>query len=616
MTGTHQEAGSAGARPGMQHEASREEMAGALGEAEQINTTLYADPIPGDDKLIKKRMYSPGDWEPDMLGLPPECPVTPLGYDDDIKYFLTPVGTIGTISSTRGGKKVIVNLFITRNNYLAWAWPLPSKSDPGRFNAEVTERAMIEACGRKGAWNPMDKVKGRGAHLNEHFKLVYNSGRWVYVENFESKYPTGEIGKYLYPGRPAALEPWPDPVLPSGNGLISHLLDMLETWNWKRGHFDADMLLGWIGCAFLGGALPWRPHVFMTGERGTGKSTLQALVGHVMGDGLIMAADTTAAGIYQALKNDTIAVAIDELEAEADDRATQKVLELARISSSGGKALRGGAEHKGVEFTLRSCFLMSAINVPALKPQDRSRITMLSLNPIVDISGGPNIDGTKLKRVGQQVLRRMMDGWPLYSDVFYAYRKALIEGCGLDSRGGDQYGSLIAAHHILTCDGPARPDQIEHWVRRVREQLENDYSGSIRNWEGCLNHLLDTTVDAWRNTPVSTVRAVLHREFVNDGEDKNLGKCRRKLGEIGCSLVFGKNIHNFENAYLFVPANHAQLSALFAQSVWRSTGAAQGVWHETLSQAPERVAMVDKAKVLGASKHGHKIHIREFMNFD
>jgi phage/plasmid-associated DNA primase len=53
------------------------------------------------------------------------------------------------------------------------------------------------------------------------------------------------------------------------------------------------LLLGWIGAAFLGGALPWRPAGYLTGEAATGKSTLQALIKGLLGDSLVQAVDNS-----------------------------------------------------------------------------------------------------------------------------------------------------------------------------------------------------------------------------------------------------------------------------------------------------------------------------------
>ncbi|WP_163359483.1 hypothetical protein, partial [Escherichia coli] len=82
---------------------------------------------------------------------------------------------------------------------------------------------------------------------------------------------------------------------------------------------------------------------FITGDYGQGKSTLQAIIKEVIGDALHATADTTPAGIYQRVKQDCLPVAVDELEADADNRRAVGVVRLARLAASGGVMYRGGS---------------------------------------------------------------------------------------------------------------------------------------------------------------------------------------------------------------------------------------------------------------------------------
>ncbi|WP_163571449.1 hypothetical protein, partial [Klebsiella pneumoniae] len=64
------------------------------------------------------------------------------------------------------------------------------------------------------------------------------------------------------------------------------LIAAFQSWKWERPLLDPILLLGWIGAAFLGAALDWRPALFITGDYGQGKSTLQAIIKEVIGDAL------------------------------------------------------------------------------------------------------------------------------------------------------------------------------------------------------------------------------------------------------------------------------------------------------------------------------------------
>src|SRR5690606_22632710 len=109
-------------------------------------------------------------------------------------------------------------------------------------------------------------------------------------------------------------------------------------------------LLGWIGSSLLGGALDVRPIVFTTGGAGVGKSTLHNIIRALFGNVLYTTANTTAAGIYQNLKQDSRPVAVDEFERKAHSSKEGQIVELARQSYSGAKGYRGGANGEGTEF--------------------------------------------------------------------------------------------------------------------------------------------------------------------------------------------------------------------------------------------------------------------------
>lgn len=195
--------------------------------------------------------------------------------------------------------------------------------------------------------------------------------------------PPGLIGRHVYPAAPAVPRPWPQAVAGGAGGPAADLLERLNTWNWRDAMLSPHLMLGWIAAAMIGGAIDWRPVGWVTGGAGTGKSTLiQRLIKHMFDDGLVSSADTTAGG---------------------------------------GKIHRGGADHRGVVFEARSCFLFSSINVPPLLGADRSRMAILALDPLA------------------------------------AYARALSAE-GYDARGCDVFGTLLACANLALHDAAADYD--------------------------------------------------------------------------------------------------------------------------------------------------------------
>ena len=156
-----------------------------------------------------------------------------------------------------------------------------------------------------------------------------------------------------------------------------------ERFKWEMS-VSAHFLLGWLVLAPVCGALNWRPHIWITGGAGTGKTTvLKTFMRPLMG-GVLQSATggTTEAGLRGTLKSDAIPVVFDEFEQnEAKDKQiVQNVLALARIASSeGGKIYKGTPGGGTNAFEIRSMFCVSSINVSLIQKADIDRFCVLAL---------------------------------------------------------------------------------------------------------------------------------------------------------------------------------------------------------------------------------------------
>lgn len=134
--------------------------------------------------------------------------------------------------------------------------------------------AMIQAAHRTGVFEP-DQLRGRGCwpeqtddgeegillHLGDRL-LPPKASRYVTPDEYIS--PTGYTyenqGRKKGPGRS---------VMPLEEAR--DLLDLYRSFLWAE-PISGDLLAGWTTLAPVCGALPWRPHVWMVGERGSGKA--------------------------------------------------------------------------------------------------------------------------------------------------------------------------------------------------------------------------------------------------------------------------------------------------------------------------------------------------------
>lgn len=191
-----------------------------------------------------------------------------------------------------------------------------------------------------GFFDP-EKVRGRGAWVDDE-RIVLHAGSALHV-NGKRRQLSAFKSKYIY-------EAGQDLDIQQQKPLVAaesiKLLEITKLLNWER-PVNAYLLAGWCVIAPYCGALNWRPHIWITGPAGTGKSwTFQKIVRPTLGASAVaVQSETTEAGLRQMLGNDALPVVFDEAEGE-DPRSQariQTVLNLMRAASSddGGVIAKG-----------------------------------------------------------------------------------------------------------------------------------------------------------------------------------------------------------------------------------------------------------------------------------
>ena len=110
---------------------------------------------------------------------------------------------------------------------------------------------------------------------------------------------------------------------------------------------DGRRFLGWIVAAMVGGALEWRPHLWLTAPAGTGKTWLfDNVLLKLMGSAMMPLADATPAGVARFTGNSSLPIGIDE--AEPSHEWVTGLLPTLRVASSGAGARVRADAHGGV----------------------------------------------------------------------------------------------------------------------------------------------------------------------------------------------------------------------------------------------------------------------------
>lgn len=568
-------------------------------------------------------------WAPDDLGLPPFMPVRPLGKKKSVLYFMDPNDEFVELSATKLSQQgEIDNLFGSALGYLWSFYGKQSSNGELRIKYEDVRRHLIGACGRivgrTGLFDPMRKVRGRGAWRTEGGVLVLHLGSRLWIGGQEHE--LGEYEGHVYArdvdlSPPAASDAFSDDLaaLFFDAGQLEGedpskiparwLLKAMRTWNWKRPDLDPLLVLGYVVCVFMGAALKWRPAIYPIGDKASGKSSLLALIKSVLGDRLMDLADPSGPGIYQSLGLAAIGVWADEFEQEgesASDARAASVMRLARYASDGKNVVRGGAEGVPTNYQARGTFGFTGINPPPMKPAELSRLAMPMLQKLPDASAkAPELTQTLGDELGRHLLRRIVDQWAQWPDVLTAWRGVLLSH-GHDSRAADTFGTLLAAAHLVLNDGVPLAKDIDPLAKHLPRATMAETQDDRANWEKCIDRLLQSQPDAWRQYRYRSVgeflTAVMDERPKDDADEITPMAARDRLSTAGLGLSIPTSGALAGQLCLTIPSNHIEVAKLFERSLWSmGVGAVQGGWATALMFAPPDVADHRKQRVDGRS---------------
>lgn len=516
------------------------------------------------------------EWDPET-GLPKACPVTPLGKHGDTCFYLDADGQLAPLKVKEHGRLPIIGLFGDKNILLREYWP--ARNAQGHVKGcdfGVASEALLAACSRVGLWKPENRVRGPGAWAEGDGRLVLHLGDLVIRSAADG--PAGDevlkpglYGGFVYP----AFAPLPKPALDCDRGEAGdELLKLFGTWAWKRPEIAPILLLGWNLAAKAGAALKWRPLAWITGAKGTGKSTVQEIVGLVQNDAIVQSSDATGAGIWQKLGYGSLPVAIDEAEPDGRLRRIDGVIKLARQAASGGVVLRGGGDHQGVDFVAKSCFLFSSIMVPPLEGADLSRIAILELDPLAP-GADIKIDKARMRRIGAALTRRLIDHWPSFAGRLETYRAHLAEN-GHDARGQDQYGTLLALADLALYDAPeVSTEHAAEWAHACRAEAMGEWIAHPDPGMDMLAHLATTAVEPYRSGGRKQIADWIWQAHGDANADK-VEAAEEALRTYG--LMVAREPDGY--AYLAIANSHRELAAIFADTEWGAKPGKTGGWRQ------------------------------------
>lgn len=513
------------------------------------------------------------DWihQPDRIS---DLPFRLLGADGELFYYMPDKSQqIVSLAASAHSKNNLMRLAPLQ----MWEIVFPGNSQGTNWDAAIN--ALIQRSQSMPMFDSR-RIRGRGCWIDGK-DVVYHAGDRLIINGGSVAIPKyNSSRRAIYHG---ALRIDTETEEIASNADSAKLIELCEMLSWERPLYG-KLLAGWLALAPIGGALRWRPHLWVTGPSGSGKSwivsnIIQSLVGdaalHVQGA-------TSEAGIRGMLGSDSLPVVFDE--AESEDKSSQarfeSILTLARQSSTetGAGIVKGTAQGGSVTYLIRSAFLFASIGVAAVKKSDVSRISILQLKKNLGRNAADHFDQvvalwkTTVSSDGycSKFRARCIKNAKIIRENCEIFARVAVDFTG-DKRSADQIGALLAGAYSLTTSKIVSDSialefmKSQDWAGFKSEDVDNDENQ-------CLAHLAASAIrfdvaGANYNRTISEVIADIQSDPLS-GDDA--GTMMRKKDRMDALQRHGVRFCP-ETRGIFVANNHPALEQIFANTAWGSS---------------------------------------------
>ena len=396
--------------------------------------------------------------------------------------------------------------------------------------------ALFRVAERVGIFDSTHSQRGRGAWLDDG-RAVVHLGDQILVDGLAHN-PRQVKSRYVYPADiPIDLEINRMATTEETQGLV----DICDSLTWERS-LSGKLLAGWLVVSPVCGILKWRPHIWICGPAGSGKTTImEDVIGRALGSmSLRVDSNTTEAGIRQELGHDARPVLFDEAEAE-DERHFNRmraIINLARGSSAGASIVKGTTGGDAQKYILRSTFCFSSINTSITEFADETRISRLTLaKPSKKTEEEYQHWDNHYAKLKKQIATTLKADFAAalfcrsikYLDVLQANVETFVDAAAVvlrDRRAADQVGTLLGGLYLCYSSRRVDRDKAIEWIEKQNDWSWHTAIASKSDDEKVIEHLATARVRIGTNehTVGELISACVNKSDLKHDAEKELGR--------------------------------------------------------------------------------------------
>jgi hypothetical protein len=254
--------------------------------------------------------------------------------------------------------------------------------DKGGIAWDSAVNDLIRSAHRSPIFDPL-KIRGSGAWI-DNGKITINTGEKLLIDNKEIELFENDTDCIYEKSRKLPYRK-NKPLKKSEAQKLTRIIDLLP---FKKESYK-KILAGWILLSPWGGLLKWRPHIWLVGGSGTGKTwILQNIMYKICAVpfGIKGQGTSTPAGLRQSLASCAINSVLDEMESDNKINASyiDQNLKMYREGSAGSDmnspTLHGTSDGEGKQWYIYSMACFASIGANIKHGADMNRFTLLTLN--------------------------------------------------------------------------------------------------------------------------------------------------------------------------------------------------------------------------------------------